>query len=157
MPRVPKSKTIGRPSKLTPELQEAICKTLQAGVDVETACLRDGISRESYFEWRKRGREGEEPYAGFLAATTKAHAEVEAGLTYQILKASKTHWQAAAWAIKWRATKGVQRVEVTGQDGAPISGTLTSEAVDQIRKKILYGESDAAEAAAAPSRAEDDA
>jgi hypothetical protein len=151
------TKKAGRPLKLTPQLQEAICKTLQAGVDVETACLREGVSRDAYFSWRRRGRDGEQPFADFLAATDKALADVETGVTYQILKASKTHWQAGAWWVKWRATRGAQRIEISGKDGAPISGALTHEAVDQIRKKILYGDNAAndAENAAAPSGGDD--
>lgn len=130
----------GRPTKLNPEVQENICKTLQAGVDVETACRREGIGARTYYDWLRRGRDGEEPYASFVMATDKAMAEVEAAITYQIIKASKQHWQAGAWWVKFRHTRGAQRIELTGADGAPLNHALSDQAVDQIRRRILYGD-----------------
>ena len=131
----------GRPSKLTPELQESICKTLGAGVDVETAALREGISRSTIYNWMKWGREGQEPYASFVESTEIAQASVTTQVTYQILKASKSSWQAAAWWVKWQATRGAQKIELSGPGGVPLStGQLTPEAADLIRQKILFGE-----------------
>lgn len=122
-------------------MQESICKTLGAGVDVETAALREGINRATVYNWLKWGREGTEPYASFVEATDMALANVETQVTYQILKASKQSWQAAAWWVKWQKTRGSQRIELTGKDGAPLSsGQLTPEAAELIRQKILFGD-----------------
>lgn len=133
---------MGRPSKLTPEVQESICRTLSAGVDLDTACRREGIGRSTVYDWIERGKKDEEPYASFLLAVDKAQADVETGVTFQVIKASKTQWQAGAWWLKFKATRGATRIELTGRDGAPLSkgGQLSEQAVDQIRRRILYGE-----------------
>lgn len=129
----------GRPSKFSLEIQEAVCKTLQYGVDVETACRREGISQATYYRWRKQGEEGTEPFASFLAATEQAMSTVEMKVTAQILRASQTQWQAGAWWLRFRKTGGKQQVELTGPNGQPITGTLSPETAEQIRQHILYG------------------
>lgn len=131
---------MGRRTALTPELQVEICDMLQWGVDVQTACARVGINRATYHEWIKRGKAGDEPYADFVDATDIALASCQVDVTRNIIRASKTRWQAGAWWIKWRHTQGVQRVELTGKDGAPVTGTLTPESADLIRQRILYGD-----------------
>lgn len=135
---------MGRPSKLTPEVQENICKTLSAGVDFETACKREGIGRSTAYEWMERAKNDEEPYAGFFTAVDKSMADVKTGVTYCVLKAAKTQWQAGAWWLKFQETRGATRIELTGRDGAPLTnqnnGQLSDQAVDQIRRRILYGD-----------------
>lgn len=135
----PQQRSAGRPCKITLELTEAVCKTLQAGVDVETACKREGVSSRTYERWRAAGNRGEEPYATFMEAVEQAMARLEVNVTAQVIKATSSNWQAAAWWIKHRRSGGVQRIELTGKDGAPISGQLTAEGADAIRQSILYG------------------
>jgi hypothetical protein len=150
---------MARPSKLTPEVQANVCKTLAAGVDVETACRREGIGARTYYDWLEKGRAGTEPYASFVAATDQAMAEVETAVTYQILKATKQSWQAGAWWVKFRRTNGSQRIELTGKDGAALTtGTLTPEGAELIRQKILYGDREpkAIPAQVVESRSDDD-
>jgi len=92
---------MGRPSKLTADLQDELCGLLVDWVPVETACDALGISDSTYYAWRKRGheeqdrraawpenrkvgkreqarREREAPYLEFLEATTRAIAKGEA-------------------------------------------------------------------------------
>ena len=92
---------MARPSKLTPELQDELCRLLTDWVPIETACDALGISDSTYYAWRKRGRdevarldnwsgkkppgkreqarrEREAPYVEFLEATTRAIARGEA-------------------------------------------------------------------------------
>lgn len=92
---------MGRPSKLTPELQSELCGLLTDWEPVETACGALGISDSTYYAWRKRGREEQDrlaawpenrkagkreqarrereaPYLEFLEATTRAIAKGEA-------------------------------------------------------------------------------
>lgn len=128
---------------LTEALQEEICKTLSCGIDVETACLREGISRSTYYGWRKRGEAGEEPFASFLEATDAAMAEVEKEVTHLIVRAAKVQWQAGAWWLRFRKSGGKQQVELTGPGGAPLAmQQLTREQADEIRRKIIFGEGD---------------
>lgn len=92
---------MGRPSKLTPELQSEMCQMLQDWVPVETACAALNIDDSTYYNWRKRGREEqarraawtgkeppgkreqtrrdrEAPYIEFFEATARAIAKGEA-------------------------------------------------------------------------------
>ncbi|HEX5570908.1 MAG TPA: hypothetical protein VFX31_05955 [Ktedonobacterales bacterium] len=131
---------MGRRTALTPELQAEICDVLGCGVDVETACRRVGIDKTTYYNWLKRGRAGEQPFAEFLDAADQAMATLEVDVTRNIIRASKSRWQAGAWWIKWQRTQGVQRVELTGKDGAPVTGTLTPESAELIRHRILFGD-----------------
>ncbi|MBU6429298.1 MAG: hypothetical protein KGR26_09830, partial [Cyanobacteria bacterium REEB65] len=71
----------GRPSKLTPEVQETICKYLRAGNAFKTACEAAGVAPVTGNEWRARGedrhcsRDGDEEFASFAQATRRAEAE----------------------------------------------------------------------------------
>jgi hypothetical protein len=128
------------PYKLNEELQTRVCNALRFGIDVETACRVEGIAQDTYYEWRKRGMAGEEPYKAFYDATEEAYLRVELALTGSLLKAAASNWQAALSTLKWRKTGGRTQVELTGKDGAPLQGALTQESADLIRNKILFGE-----------------
>jgi transposase len=110
-------------TKLTPELQERITAFLRAGNYVETAAACAGIHKDTFYEWCKKGRKGEEPFATFVAAVDKAIAESEARDVALIGKAAIDNWQAAAWRLerkmphKWGRH---ERHEVTGADGGAI-------------------------------------
>ena len=131
---------MARSSKCTPELQMSICTRLECGIDIELACRREGISSDTYYEWMRRGRAGEQPYEDFVEAVEVARAECEIEVTRNIIRASRNRWQAGAWWIKWRHSHGIQKVELTGKDGSPIAGQLTPEGADMIRQRILYGD-----------------
>ena len=47
----------GRPSKLTEELCDKICKEIRDGIPPATAAQLHGIHRSTYERWLKRGRE----------------------------------------------------------------------------------------------------
>jgi len=130
----------GRPTSLTEELQTRVCDALRCGLEVEDACKLEGIGLSTYFEWRKRGAAGEEPYASFFQATEEAYLRVDLVLSGSILKAAEKNWKAAAWYKKFRATGGRQQVELSGPGGAPLQGALTQESADLIREKILFGD-----------------
>jgi hypothetical protein len=126
-------------AKLTPDTQERVCRALQAGIDVRTACSIEGIGKTTYYDWRKRGEAGEEPYASFLEATERAMDRIEAAMSATIVKAAmEGHWPAAAWWLRFRRTGGITKVELSGPGGKPVA--LSKEAAAEIREKILFGE-----------------
>lgn len=68
----------GRPSKLTPKLQEQILSLVQSGCYPEVAAGALGVSRSTFYEWMARG-EGTDPdraptpeYAEFADAIAQA-------------------------------------------------------------------------------------
>jgi hypothetical protein len=96
----------GRPTKLTPELQESLCKVIQSGCHIETAAVFVGLHRATLHRWLRlgaRARSGR--YRDFRAAIQKAMAHAEVRDLLLIQKAGEFHWQAAAWRLERRYPK----------------------------------------------------
>jgi hypothetical protein len=116
---------MSRKTKLTPEAQEKILRHLRIGAYVETAAAAAGISRDTFYDWLKRGANGKAPYAEFSAAVDQALAESEARDLATILAASKTQWQAAAWRLERRFPDRYgrhDRTKVEGKIDVDVSG-----------------------------------
>jgi transposase-like protein len=93
---------VGRPTKLTPEIQERIVELLKAGNYVETACAVVGIGRTTYYDWMKKAEESTRAnkYTRFHDAVRQAKAWSEARLVAMINKHAEKIWQAAAWMLE---------------------------------------------------------
>lgn len=98
---------MGRPAKLTPEVQRRIVQLIRAGNTIDVSCEAAGIERETYSGWMRRGLEGgstNRPHREFRAAAQQAQAEAEAILVTRIAKAATNgSWTAAAWLLERRA------------------------------------------------------
>lgn len=85
----------GRPSKLTPEVQDRILTALRAGNFFSVACELAGISETAGREWLARGngttkrRGGAPEFAAFAEAVKKAESEAEVASVLRIRKAAK--------------------------------------------------------------------
>lgn len=125
----------GRPTKLNDDLKDQICKVVRAGNYIETAAAYAGLSKQTLYDWMKRGRreaeariEGkpaqrrEEKYVRFLDAIEKALADSEIRDVAIVAKAATENWQAAAWKLERRnpGRWGRVRHEITGKDGGPV-------------------------------------
>ena len=125
----------GRPTKLNDELKDQICKVVRAGNYIETAAAYAGLSKQTLYDWMKRGRresearnEGksgirkEEKYVRFLDAIEKALADGEIRDVAIVAQAATENWQAAAWKLERRnpGRWGRVRHEITGKDGGPV-------------------------------------
>lgn len=99
----------GRPTKLTTELQETICKAIRAGAYIETAAQFAGIDKPTLYLWMKKGHScssGRNPYAQFLNAVEKALADAEMRDVLVIDKAGQEgNWQASAWRLERKFPK----------------------------------------------------
>ena len=94
---------MGRPTKLTPEIQQTIVTFMGAGSYVETAAAAAGISKVTLYNWLRRGADDEEPYAEFLNAVEKAAGEADLRDLKTIRQAAQDGvWQAAAWRLERR-------------------------------------------------------
>lgn len=91
----------GRPTSLTPDVQEAVLVAIAAGNYRVTACKKAGISNKSLINWEKAGAEGVEPYKEFFLLLQKAEAAAEAVLLASV-KAADKGWQAQAWIMERR-------------------------------------------------------
>src|SRR5262245_23976863 len=98
----------GRPTKLTPEVQERICKALAAGNTKVNAARLAGIAYSSFKLWMQRGnREGETAFSAFSASVKKAEAEAEDEKLSRITAAHTPHDDRVVkekW--KWRDGEG---------------------------------------------------
>ncbi len=72
----------GRPSKLTPELQERIIECIRRGAFIERACQLVGVGERTYHGWIERGEKDaaagrDTPFSQFMQAATQARAQVQ--------------------------------------------------------------------------------
>jgi rubrerythrin len=122
---------IGRPTKLTPDLQRQVCDTLRRGAYLETAAALAGVDRTTLQEWLRRGRrEDDGPYVEFSRAVQSAQAEAEMRDLDRVDAAAEAGtWQASAWRLerrspeRWgRRTSVKLEAPAEGDDDAPMPG-----------------------------------
>ena len=97
-------KKAGRPSKLTPELQEKLCRAIRAGNFINISCALTGCSPRSTQIWRKRGLEdGRGVFFEFALAIEQALAYSDAcDLAVIQAAAAAGEWRAACWVLERR-------------------------------------------------------
>jgi hypothetical protein len=95
---------IGRPSELTAKAVKTILKSLEVGLTFEQAARRGGISRQTFYTWRTRGKRDrdakiESVYSVFLDALEDALAEAEAKMLKSIFDSGA---KGAMWLLPRR-------------------------------------------------------
>ena len=95
-----KNETRGRKTVLDTVLTKRICKLLAQGSPIKSACTMCGIGERTYHDWNERGQQGEQPYARFFAAATRARERHKANLIERIIAAAKDDWKAASWLLE---------------------------------------------------------
>jgi transposase len=85
----------GRPTKLTPELQAELCRLLEEGQHIQTACALVGLPISTFNDWVARG-EGKHPklkatkeFSEFSDAIKRARASAETVFVDRIKKAGE--------------------------------------------------------------------
>jgi transposase len=87
---MPRKRSGGRTSKLTPEVQASIVQSIMAGVPQEDAAQRAGISEKTFYLWMAAGKKAKSgPFLQFLQAIKKAHSERIAASVARIGKAAQ--------------------------------------------------------------------
>jgi transposase len=105
---------VGRPSKLTAELQRRLCDALRAGNHLEVAARYAGISRPTLHRWLSEAREdGADPSLIELrAAVSKAEADAEVHAVGVVRKAiAQGDWRAALAYLERRHPQRWRRRE----------------------------------------------
>lgn len=104
----------GRPTKLTDELRADLCEHIASPMAVRHACAMVGLGESTFFDWMKRGADGEPGFAEFSEAVARARAEAASKLVAGIATAaapmtwtnpdtgkkesiSAGDWRAGAW------------------------------------------------------------
>ena len=139
-------KPVGRPAgsglKLTPDVEGEICKALEISVPLKYAAEAAGVPESTVYLWLERGKKGNEPYARFAGAVTRARAKAVKNLTTVALQGGKGS-SAATWFLerRYRTDYGpIQKLEHSGPDGSPmkIEGGIAMEldklTVDELRR-----------------------
>ena len=95
--------TIGRRSKFTKARKERIIQAIGAGCSYEMSADYAGISRQTLWNWIKKGEEGNDrAYVTFLDNIKSAEIEGAMANLGTIQEASKKDWKAAAWILERR-------------------------------------------------------
>lgn len=91
---------MGRPTKLTEQLQTDLCEHLKIGNTIEAACVLVGICPETFYEWYNRGEAARNGiYSEFSNTIKKAKSSVEDHHIRRIFQGEK-NWQASAWWLE---------------------------------------------------------
>lgn len=91
----------GRPSAYSEELGLKICDAIRAGNYMETAAAFAGVSKQTLYDWLRRGGREEEPFATFSGRVERALGEAEVRAVTTVMKAANNGaWQAAAWYLE---------------------------------------------------------
>lgn len=125
---------MGRPSKLTPQIQERIVLAVRAGNYASVAARSAGIGESTFYRWMENGAKDDAPteLREFREAIKKAEADAEVSAALLIRQAAQNGtWQAAAWylerkyADRWgRNDKIRQEIEVTTNDPSSIDSEV---------------------------------
>jgi hypothetical protein len=81
-------KTRGRKTLLNPALTKRICKLLAEGSAIKSACILCDVGERTYYDWQDRGQNGEEPYATWFVAVTRAREQHKARLIAVVMEAA---------------------------------------------------------------------
>lgn len=120
---------MARPTDCNPQVAKIVAASVRAGLSYAAAAARAGISVTSINEWRRRGADGEEPFAAFSAEVARARAERLAELEERLDREAQSanggngDWRATLSILKHRYPEEwntPERHELTGADGGPV-------------------------------------
>lgn len=101
---------MARPTKLTPEVREAVLRALRNGNTREAAANCAGLTLRALYYWMAKGRRAKRgEFFQFFQSVKKAEAGAEIRSVAAVRKAGKTHWQAHAWWLERRRSKDYGR------------------------------------------------
>jgi len=132
----------GRPTKLTPAIQQEIATWLMGGHYVETVCNYVGIDRKTFYNWMAWGKRGwaKDQKAGYTAfyfemLRAMATAEIQA---LQAIMEGKENWQSRAWFLERREASR-WNLKVINQFVGPDDGPI------QVEEKVSITDAERAE------------
>ena len=123
----------GRPTKLTPEVQDLIVDGINAGLTFGLTCARAGVNPATFYRWLEKGETAKSGvYSEFCDTVSRAKADSAMRLVSQITLQAPTDWRAAAFLLERRFPDDYgKRSEITGKDGGPVKVEAKTEHVFQ--------------------------
>jgi transposase len=124
--------TLGRPSQFE-QARSIILRALRQGAPIRTACHIAGISKSTYYEWCRLGREHpRSAHAAFVLEGSKAISTAELNLIGVIRRAAaKGDWRAALAILerRWPEEYGrrIQMVENPSKHQGPPPQLIVTE------------------------------
>lgn len=95
---------MARPTELTVPLQNAVAADVKRGCSFADAAMVNGITATTLFNWRRRGKAGEEPFAAFFEALETARAESKKEAIDWVrngtLASGAPDWKSQAWWLE---------------------------------------------------------
>jgi transposase-like protein len=95
---------VGRPTVLTPELREAIAKSIRGGCPTDDAAAMNGVDPATLYRWMERGRAGEPEFREFCESVTRARAAAKRRAIREVrqgvLVSGAKDWKAWAWWLE---------------------------------------------------------
>lgn len=94
---------MARPIKYDQTTAEVLLKAVAAGLPNKTAAELAGIDERTLYNWKRRGKAGEEPFLQFLQSLRAHQARAVREAMQTINHAAKRgEWRAAAWWLERR-------------------------------------------------------
>lgn len=131
--------SVGRPSKLTPELIKKLTIQIKAGNYFDTACAYVGIDYSTFRKWMVKGEKATQgQYFDFFHAIKQAEAEAELRMVALWQKAIPDDWRSAKdflacrYPDKW-GKKETIKADITNRN-TNMEIDLSSFSPEELRK-----------------------
>ena len=114
---------MGRPTKLTLELQEELTRALTGGAYIEDACAYVGLGVTTFYRWMNEAQaeDATDELREFREAVEKARAQAVIRNIAFVQRAAEDSWQAAAWWLeRTRPDHYGRRTNIAGPTGGAI-------------------------------------
>ena len=130
---------VGRPEKLSDEVQKKICDALSAGNRLAVAAEYADVSRATAYRWRKLGEDGVDArYVAFAEAVRQAEARGEVHAVGIVRRELPNDVRAAQWLLErrygWRRPSP-EREPAQPEQARPPDGDL--DATDDETRRLL--------------------
>ena len=149
---------IGRPTKLTPAVQEAILTAIEYGMPLSHAAAYGGVDADTVLNWRKAGEalqtrldagealqldSTEQRYVAFFGAIQQSFAKAMLFHLQNLTDSAHVNPGNSMWILerRWPDIFGrpTQKLEHTGPDGGPLAfrdDTLLGLSDDDLRRNL---------------------
>ena len=90
------------PQKLNKTVCDKICEGVLKGNYITTVCRSVGIHPQTYYVWKKKGKQGIEPYKEFYDRVTECEAQAEMDILNVIYTNAidQGNWLSSAWILE---------------------------------------------------------
>lgn len=100
-----KKSNAGRETKLNKEMIDEIVGYIELGFTIKDTCEAVGISKDTFFEWKKQGKKDKENgikslFSEFSDSIKKGKHKIKQLMLSKIVQAANENWNAAAWWVE---------------------------------------------------------